>query len=492
MLLNAATQEPMATYQERAEAFWQEEVRARYRAEAGLASELSLSATYQTYADLFSKEQVRSLVAQAQTQTSSMTRYLAEFAAMRYLQNASAAHDERFFVQLGESTVTWDGQKVPFFATTSLLAAESDAERRRDLYEKRSRLVERFNDNRWHRWQAIYEALPPLGFETYYALCNELRGLRLAGLRCLAESFLAETAVPYFNDLKRWGESILGTSDVDAADMYYLLRAAQFDHLFPAERLETVIHEAALALGINLKKQTALEMDLESRPGKSPRPFCAFVRVPDEIKLVINPLGGHSDYRNAFHELGHALHGLHINRDLPFVARYLGDDSVGEAFAFLCERLISEPVWLRQFMGIEAEAEFVRYMRFINLLFIRRCAVKVIYESQLHTTMTEEEPQKLYAALLQEHLGLNISPAYYLMDVDDGFYDAQYFRAWMLTARIRERLRDRFGDDWVATPATGAFLRPLWETGQQSAEMLSLQLNADSLNPDALIQMLLS
>ena len=47
-------------------------------------------------------------------------------------------------------------------------------------------------------------------------------------------------------------------------------------------------------------------MDLEARPFKSPRPFCASISVPDEIKLVVNPHGGQQDYRALFHEAGHA------------------------------------------------------------------------------------------------------------------------------------------------------------------------------------------
>ncbi|HWQ28343.1 MAG TPA: hypothetical protein VNN12_04915, partial [Dehalococcoidia bacterium] len=51
-----------------------------------------------------------------------------------------------------------------------------------------------------------------------------------------------------------------------------------------------------------------IHRDTEPRPRKSPRAFCSAIRVPDEVILVINPHGGHDDYRALFHEAGHAEH----------------------------------------------------------------------------------------------------------------------------------------------------------------------------------------
>lgn len=473
-------------YQERAESFWQAEVFALYRAEAGLSDEINLVELYKSHADLFSREQVCALIETARIHGDSTVRHIAEYATMRYLRQVTLPFDELFGSKLGPSTIFWDEESVPFIATTRLLAAEPDAARRRLLYEGRSQLVAYCNNIRRQRWDAIATEVMRLGYDTYYALCNELRALRLVSLQFMAQSFLKETAVPYFNALTRWSQTILGVERPDAADMFYLMRGTQFDHLFPPEKLETAVYESARFLGISLADQSGLEIDLAARPGKSARPFCAFVQVPNEIKLVINPTGGHQDYKAVFHELGHALHGLHIPAHLPFTTRYLGDDSVGEAFAFLFEQFPENQTWLRGVLGVSDGGTYAEYMRFMRLLFVRRCAAKVLYENQLHTGA--EEPATLYASLLQEHLGLNISAAYYLLDVDDGFYNAQYFRAWMLSAQMTAQLTACVGEEWVTSAATGAFLRPLWQKGQPSAEIISILLGEDSLNPDALIR----
>ncbi len=52
-------------------------------------------------------------------------------------------------------------------------------------------------------------------------------------------------------------------------------------------------------------------------PTKSPRAFCSPVRVPEEVYLVIAPVGGRDDYAALFHEAGHTEHYANINGRLP-------------------------------------------------------------------------------------------------------------------------------------------------------------------------------
>lgn len=476
----------VADYQRRAEVFWQAEVAAQYRAQAGLPVETDLAAVYEENTDLFAVDVARELIELSRTHADDDYRSLAAFATMRYLRQSSLPHDEAFWEQLGTAVLPWDGDSLPFFATTGLLSTEADPARRRLLYAGRSELVAGHNRLRQERWRQVNAQARFLGFASYHALCDELLNLHLENLELMAQTFLRETAVPYFRALSHWSQIMLGTPRPDAADMFYLLRGSQFYRLFPAEKLQTAVYETIRLFGFSPQDRAGLELDLEPRKGKVLRPFCAFVQVPDEIKLVVNPVGGHQDYKAVFHELGHALHGRHIPAKLPFATRYLGDDSVGEAFAFLFEQFPANPVWLREMLGAADYGPYGDYMRFTRLLFARRCAAKVLYENQLHTGLSD--PACFYTAVLQEHLGLNISAAYYLLDVDDGFYNAQYFRAWMLAAQIAAQLEAQVGKEWPLSTATGAFLQPLWQKGQPTAERISGLIGEKRLNPDALIR----
>ena len=112
-------------------------------------------------------------------------------------------------------------------------------------------------------------------------------------------------------------------------------------------------------MGIDVAPSPACCSTPSARPKKSPRAFCAPVQVPDEVYLVIAPVGGRDDYAALFHEAGHTEHYAHVDAALPVEYRYLGDNSVTEGFAFLFEHLTSDPEWLRRRLGVEDPAPIV-------------------------------------------------------------------------------------------------------------------------------------
>ena len=54
--------------------------------------------------------------------------------------------------------------------------------------------------------------------------------------------------------------------------------------------------------------------------------------------------------------------------------------------------------------------------------------------------------------------------------MDDGFYSADYLRAWIRAAQVRAYLREAIGEDWWRRPETGDFLRELFVAGHAPVE----------------------
>src|SRR5665648_1136550 len=71
------------------------------------------------------------------------------------------------------------------------------------------------------------------------------------------------------------------------ADLPYLWRAPGFDDVFTAAGLVPALRHTLAGMRIDLDAQTHVHLDTEVRELKSPRAFCAPVRVPDEIYLVV-------------------------------------------------------------------------------------------------------------------------------------------------------------------------------------------------------------
>jgi len=71
----------------------------------------------------------------------------------------------------------------------------------------------------------------------------------------------------------------------------------------------------------------------------------------------------------------------------------------------------------------------------------------------------------------------------YLFDVDDGFYSAQYLRAWAFEAQLRSYLREDFDEEWYRLPKVGRFLVELWREGQRyTVEELARFIGAEGLD----------
>ncbi|MEA2443798.1 MAG: hypothetical protein QOJ12_1090, partial [Thermoleophilales bacterium] len=266
----------------------------------------------------------------------------------------------------------------------------------------------------------------------------------------------------------------VGLSELRRSDLPWFFRAVEADAQFPAERLVPSFTDTLAALGIDQAAQRNVTLDVEARTNKSPRAFCAPVRVPDEIYLVVPPVGGRDDYFALFHEGGHAQHYAGVDAALPFEFRCLGDNSVTEGFAFLFDHLIEDPEWLRRRLGVHDDGTLAGHVRAQRLVFLRRYAAKLSYELELHSDGRPlEDLAGVYAERLSAAVGVDWPAVMFLTDVDPGFYAANYLRAWSLETHLRATLRERFGPAWFEQREAGSFLRSLWREGQR--------LNADEL-----------
>ena len=124
-----------------------------------------------------------------------------------------------------------------------------------------------------------------------------------------------------------------------------------------------------------------VHLDLDSRPGKSPRAFCSPIEVPGKVMLVIQPIGGHDDWRALFHEAGHTEHYANTSADLPMEAKRLGDMAVTEGWAALLEHLVDEPAWLNRRLDVPKVRRRSRTPAATSMLyFVRRYSAKLLYE----------------------------------------------------------------------------------------------------------------
>ena len=466
-------------YRADAEAFVSALDREYYLHFAGLKDEFEIEAIYARHAALFSRESVDSL-------RGSGSRELLRFAAEGYVEQAVKDLSAELARLEAALEVTVDGETHPFRQAAVVQANERDPERRRALEAARMQLVEeRLNPLLRETLDRSRELVRDLGWPSVRAMTEELSGVDLAALARQTEAFLEQTE-PGYEDVvepRLRAEIGLGFDELERADLAAFFRAPSLDGLFPAERLLPTFEETLAGLGLDSGAPGEVIVDAEPRPKKSPRAFCAPVRVPDEVYLVITRMGGREDYETLLHEAGHAQHYSHVDRSLPFEHRYLGDNSVTEGFAFLLQHLAEDPAWLERRLGIADPGPVVEQARASKLVFLRRYCAKLSYELELQGDGAIDGLDAVYARRLSEAVHVDWPRASWLSDVDAFFYVAAYLRAWALETHVRAELHERFGELWFEQPAAGALLRELWSAGQREpADELLARLTGAELD----------
>lgn len=479
-----------------AEAFLAESRREWYLAGAGVKERLELAPIYARHGGLFRREGVeaaaRAFGGSPEGAGRDRLRELWSFLALGFIRERVKELTEQAanFESAATVRLPW-GEEIPYRQSAVVQLNEADRGRRAALEAARAEVVRRKNGFLAPVHAATHALAPELGFSGYLGMMDRLRGHPLEPVRAEMARFLGRTEALYLREMGGALRERLGLALEEAQrhDALHLFRGREHDRLFPAERLVDSARAVCRGMGLDLEAEGRVRLDLEPRPRKSPRAFCSSVHVPGEVYLVIRPRGGHDDYRAFWHELGHALHFAYVDERAPFEAKRLGDNSVTEGFAMLFDHLLLEGAWLADTLGGEERdyRGFLRHLALFELYMLRRYAAKIDYEFQLHQGPDLGGMDALYARTLAGATRVAYPPESYLDDVDPFFYCANYLRAWMLQAQLREALRARFGRRWWRGPGSGGFLRELWRTGQaEDADALSRRLGFSRLTAEPL------
>ena len=474
----------LSDYRADAEAFVSALDREYYLHYSGQQDEFDVEPIYARHERLFSLEAVDSL-------RRAGARELLEFAVHGLIGRASTEETAELAQREASLEIEVDGERMPFRQAAIAQANEPDPERRAAIDAARNEATERELHPLLLTLHERTAALTrELGWPSVRALCEELSATDLGRLAEQTEAFLAATEDLYapIVEPELEGQLGFGLDRLGRADLPAFFRAPGLDVLFPETERDRAFEATIAKLGVGASADGNVRVDAESRPKKSPRAFCAPVRVPDEVYLVIAPNGGREDYETLFHEAGHAYHYGHVDRSLDFEHRYLGDNSVTEGFAFLFQHLTESPEWLRRHLGVEDAEPVTRFARASKLIFLRRYCAKLAYELELHGEQADlARMPGLYAERLSAAVRVDWPEATWLADVDAFFYAARYLRAWAFETHLRALLVERFGPAWFDEPAAGDQLRALWREGQRRpADELLAELRGGELDFDVL------
>ena len=395
-------------------------------------------------------------------------RELWKFASEGYLGNFVSEEEERA-AEAETKTVSVGGEDIPYRDLRGRIMNEDDRATRERLELARNDATEEtMNPLYLRKASVIHRETERLGAANYLELYRRF-GFPLDDLAEQCRALLDSTERLWEDVGDRFFRARvgIGLDEVQRWDVARAFRGATWDKAFPADRMVPALERTLADLGVDLRGQRNVELDLEDRPNKTPRAFCVGIEIPQRVILVIKPQGGPDDWHALFHEAGHTEHFAHTSASLSVEERRLGDNAVTEGWAFLMEHIVIDPAWLRQMLDFPRPREYVAEGAMQLLWLIRRYCAKLIYEVEFHQADDKTAMRPRYVELLEDALKVAPSDTDYLGDIDDGFYASQYLRAWAFEAQLRAYLRETFGNAWFKQRDAGSLLRELWAEGQK-------------------------
>lgn len=463
------------------QAFMEELTREYYLSTAGLKATADLQPLYEKYAPILSPDALAMTLdafrgAPPDSEEQRQARILLEWLADSQSGRELAALEEREIAWEASAMVTLpDGSRMQYERTAIEMANSQDRAKRLEIEKAKSKLVEAelapLRRERLQRERDIIERLDLA--DGYNRTWELLSGITIADLRAQCEQFLRDTQ-PIWDDT--YPEFVKRVLEIDPRDAYRsdalaLFRAREFDDAFPAADMERQVQRQVREMGIDPLAAGRVRVDASEREGKRSRAFCAPVRIPEEVYLVLRPHGGQTDWSTYLHELGHALHFAYMRPDHPFEYRWLGDNSVTESYAMLFDHHMDDAGWLKRYtqLGDSKVRVFQRNAGFEELHYLRRYCAKFIYETQLYGgDIRWDSLPDLYVDLLTSATNFKYSRAEAFVDVDPRYYAARYLRAWQLQALLGETLTERYNEDWWRNPRAGPWIvQSLFSEGQR-------------------------
>lgn len=467
----------------------------QYRYGAGLTRDFPIARLYASFPEVTRAETflaIREARNQPSTDANEKRRLgaLLEFLAGQVEDALAAEAMEEIARVEATGSVTVKSENVAFRDALAQLSKESDRERRQSLETELSKFLSDKRRPYILRREAALRTAEELKAPSYLALRDELSGFNARALAAQAQQVLAQTEDAYRDVLGyalRKLDGQLRPLPLGNARRHDIVRAALAPWLFPHFRREDLFHAVTRCLsdmGFHPNAEGRISLDAEDRPQKTARAFVADLRVPDDIRLVVRPLGGIDDYYSLLHEYGHALHLAHASHRAPIEDRRLGDSSVLQAHAALFDHFLLDEGWLRRYLRLPTSVarDAARIAAFNNLVLLRRYCAKLCYELSLYERGPSDAMADEYESRLTHALFVGVPRGLFLYDVDPQLFAARYLRAWALEARMHTLLQSRFNEDFWRNPAAGTWLKNLSSQGQrENAEELAKTLSGEPL-----------
>ena len=453
------------------------------------------------YRDLFSREQLDALRAAEQETADDNDRErlyrLRKTCEAGVVSAELAEREDALENAILAARVEFKGEELPIRSAQAKLAVLPDYGEREELGEAAGDRSAEFNAERLEVLRAAEELEAEISGEPDPVARNEEeKGISLRELEAVLAQASERSTGAYVLLRDRWFEGLLGPERAKVPSSYhvaYLRRLSPLESTYTKDRAVEVCMDTVKRLGFDLENEPNIRLDLDDRPQKSPRACVIPSDPPSVVHLITRAQGGLHDYQAFLHEAGHALHYAGVDPNLPYTFRNISrDHALTEIYSYIFEAITREPEWHAHYFGLSDEeaARNAEATSFLEAVLFRRYTAKLQFELDFWSRFNEDGggPDG-YEERLTEATGVRYRADAYLADMDGGFYSADYLRAWIRSAQLRDYLVREIGEDWWRTAETGDRLRALFLEGTRpSSEEIAARLGYQPLDTAPLLR----
>ena len=453
------------------------------------------------YRDLFSREQLDALRAAEQEAADDNDRErlyrLRKTCEAGVVSAELAEREDALENAILAARVEFKGEELPIRSAQAKLAVLPDYNEREELGEAAGDRSAAFNAERLEVLRAAEELEAEISGEPDPVARNEEeKGISLRELEAVLAQASERSTGAYVLLRDRWFERLLGPERAKVPSSYhvaYLRRLSPLESTYTKDRAVEVCMDTVKRLGFDLENEPNIRLDLDDRPQKSPRACVIPSDPPSVVHLITRAQGGLHDYQAFLHEAGHALHYACVDPNLPYTFRNISrDHALTEIYSYIFEAITREPEWHAHYFGLSDEeaARNAEATSFLEAVLFRRYTAKLQFELDFWSRFNEDGggPDG-YEERLTEATGVRYRADAYLADMDGGFYSADYLRAWIRSAQLRDYLVREIGEDWWRTAETGDRLRALFLEGTRpSSEEIAARLGYQPLDTAPLLR----
>jgi len=263
-----------------------------------------------------------------------------------------------------------DGQPVTPYSRARYLYQENDPQKRHEILSRVAighpavdQVLEQYNDKQ-RELAAKWDYTPLDEF-----LLAE--GLHLDQLRTLLTEIATAMRSAFESCFSENREAVLGGNQgepwEDFVTLYLNRWSIYVDRFIPTIDTVSVVKQTVQTMGFDIE---AISMDLEDRSRKARGATVWGVRIPEDVRICIKPVGGAANLSALYHEMGHALHFVSVDPNLTYFERYGCSAGVLETFSFWMESILSNSLYLKG-MGLDdrASTELIRFEQLVRTTF---------------------------------------------------------------------------------------------------------------------------